>query len=51
MRPELTRIAMDLEGSECTNQEDLTFLTDSLSSVRLPQSMEWRLVLFRHCVR
>ncbi len=37
IRPELTGIALALEG--CPAEEDLSILTDSLSSMRLLRSM------------
>jgi ribonuclease HI len=51
-RPELTGIALALE--ECPIEEDLTILTDSLSSMDLLQSMQrgdFPLSLYRHSVR
>ena len=52
IRPELTGIALALE--ECPIEEDLTILTDSLSSMDLLQSMQrgdFPLSLYRHSVR
>jgi hypothetical protein len=51
IRPELTGIALALE--ECPIEEDLTILTDSLSSVDLLQSMQrggFTLSLYSHSV-
>ena len=52
LRPELTGIAIALE--DCPGEEDLTILTDSLSSMRLLKSMQrgdFPLSLHRHPVR
>jgi ribonuclease HI len=52
IRPDLTGIALALE--ECPIEEDLTILTDSLSSMDLLQSMQrgdFPLSLYRHSVR
>jgi ribonuclease HI len=52
IRPELTGIALALEG--CPAEEDLSILTDSLSSMRLLRSMQRSdlpLSLYRHSVR
>ena len=52
LRPELTAIAIALE--DCPGEEDLTILTDSLSSMRLLKSMQrgdFPLSLHRHPVR
>ncbi len=51
-RPELTGIALALEG--CPDEGDLSILTDSLSAMRLLQSVQRRdfpLSLYRHSVR
>jgi ribonuclease HI len=52
--PELTGIALAIEA--CPSEEDLTILTDSLSAMRLLQSMQRKdfplsLSLYRHSVR
>ena len=52
IRPELTGLALALEG--CPVEEDLSILTDSLSSMRLLMGMQRKdlpLSLYRHSVR
>jgi hypothetical protein len=52
IRPELTEIALAIEA--CPREEDLIILTDSLSAIRLLQSMQRKdfpLSLYRHSAR
>ncbi len=52
IRPELTGITLSLE--DCPGEEDLSIITDSLSSMRLLKNMQGQdfpLQLYRHTVR